>query len=604
MEANEQFLDEESSDASLLGDGNEGGLNDGLPSPGDVRRKCTDLGALVVFLIFVGAIHAWLWASTSRNVDINSLVAFRDGYGELCDKEITNSSTDQFLYFCMLPSGSLNTSFPLCVSICPSVNGTADERCGGGLAGYSTYVFRGQLCRPLYNADLGAQVREQIDTARARWVFRMLLTYRDEYISCAAMAIVLSYGWFYFLYLNAGCLINFGIFMAASVPISMGLFLAGFTNYIPLVKDCFPVAPPKAEAQFEAACLFIVGIAFGGILSAMRHAINRAVDCLEMSFICICQTRMIMHPLVVAVLYAVCTYNVFYGIVLWKAANPDMSYDSLSLDGAGIFWMMVFCWFWISQSIFTFSEMALVFITTTWCNKGGIISGEASLTGRDLCRAYWITLRYHLGTCVLGALLVGLFRPIHLTVGGMIRFSRMKNNPLGILLDLCCEDCLAFWDTSAALLNKSTYIDVVLSGRPFCAAAREVKQVMDKQVDAIKILNGATRILQTIALTFNAGLAGHWVAFSVGHMHWSNGREFGFVVLMGAFVAFVVSLPFVLLFDTVADTILYCVELREQHAQLLKAKSVKYQHSPCLPCLNRGLWTSPLDVVSNGFSMT
>eukprot|EP00416_Gambierdiscus_australes_P045442 CAMPEP_0171117512 /NCGR_PEP_ID=MMETSP0766_2-20121228/92635_1 /TAXON_ID=439317 /ORGANISM="Gambierdiscus australes, Strain CAWD 149" /LENGTH=261 /DNA_ID=CAMNT_0011580023 /DNA_START=1 /DNA_END=786 /DNA_ORIENTATION=+ len=227
--------------------------------------------------------------------------------------------------------------------------------------------------------------------------------------------------------------------------------------------------------------------------------------------------------------------------------------------------LLVFLFFWIQQANFTVSTFTITFIAQLWYFGGHAeAESEGQVKNRALAQAYWAACRYHFGSLLKAALAVGLTRPIRLVMGLIVGFTAMKANIVGAVVNMACCCCINCFERWLEHLNQDAIIEIALNGRPFCRAAEAHQAVIDKEVDTKRILHGASRVFQWAGLVLMGGLGATSTCMlrlceddfsSLDH------RQLAFTkltfLILGCLIAVTVCFPFMMLFDTIADTILY-----------------------------------------------
>jgi len=561
-------------------------IAEGLVLPYQANRKCTDVTWVVFYLIIAIACHVRIvWTSFVQIESWERLIGFRDFRGDLCDADGKTATDDRFLYFCMTEDHHLNVTAPICLTDCPTSNNTIVSGCTMELQGYSTYEYWEQVCRPVYESGLEVEILPWLWAARTRSLFRIVTVNHYLFETVLVLMIVLSYFSYWFLYINGRLLVKAGMALATIVPIIWGLWMGGILEKIPGVPDK-PRGVGYISDYIQAVFLCVVGMTFGGVLCSRRHLIDRVVDCLEMAFECICQSRLLLHPLIVVVFYAICGLSIALALALWTAS---VRRDELSLSQVSLFWGLVVVWAWTSQIVFTASELTLNLVVLTWCVKGGLKTGKATITNSELSRAYWIPFRYHFGTCVLGGLAIGIVRPFDLTIGKAFRFLRSKYNIFGGVIEYFGGGIMESYRKNIGLLKKQAFLEVAMKGRPFNEAAQRTQEVEEEQTEVMRILNGATWIIQFCCIVVNMGVAAWIATFALCNTDGKKAqtrKEQAAIVIVACIVALVVTLPFVLMFDTVSDALLFAHDVDEQFCRREKVNSM-LQPKPCTVCMGR-----------------
>lgn len=583
-------------------------------TPDTVERRCTDVLCLFGFLL-VSAAFGFVVSWSLQSGSLRRLQAFDDGTGRACGI-MPGVEKEMFLFFCRNASDGegLDVQHPVCVAVCPAHWNSTVEECEGDGAdeAYPTEGHMNMLCRPLRLHDLelpahaaqgegrmqemtslANQAEPWATAARNTVLAKIIIERWPMLVTSGFLAVMVSYSLIWVLERCAGPLVKFGLCFLSLVPAMAGAYCQGFYAWLGFklgVLDLLIFLLPPTEYQPYGYPLLSVGLLFTFMSCKMWRSVTIATDCIEMSCTCVLQTpTLILHPLIVVVTYvSINSFMIYVALLLLSCGRRrtliDVNVEFMFTPLEQVYvliWVIFF--FWVHQSIFMVSEFVVAYATALWCLHGGL-RGEGCVPKCTVARAYWSCLRYHLGTCMYGAFAIGLIRPVSLTLGGFVAFLQVRGNPVGHILRACCC-CSNPFENWIRPVNKIAYVDVVMSAAPFCEAARQSLDTVKKQDTTVRVLNGATWIIQVAAVAFNAGVG---AIVTIIRCETSNDDNAVTLVIAAAaaIVAVLVALPFAMIFDTVSDTILYCLELQRQRELQVKAKE---RHAYCAPCLVRGL---------------
>lgn len=141
---------------------------------------------------------------------------------------------------------------------------------------------------------------------------------------------------------------------------------------------------------------------------------------------------------------------------------------------------------------------------------------------------------------------------------------------VGQITTLCC---FCFIDCFQVLepYSRNIYMAVALNARPCFMSAYHAQEIVASRAATFRILDGATWLFQAAGLGAITSL-GHVQMFLVVHCTsiFKNPMSAyylpnpGFLILCGTVICAVVAFPFMVLFDTVSDTILFCKIVDDQ----------------------------------------
>lgn len=123
-----------------------------------------------------------------------------------------------------------------------------------------------------------------------------------------------------------------------------------------------------------------------------------------------------------------------------------------------------------------------------------------------LTKAFFRTIRYHMGTLAIGSLIITICRLIRLILEYIDEKLKKYDNPItrGIL---CCMKCF-FWclENFLRFINKNAYIMCAIHGKNFCTSAKDAFNLLMRNVLRVVTLDKVTdfvffmsKILLTIA---------------------------------------------------------------------------------------------------------
>ncbi|XP_028176607.1 CTL-like protein 2 isoform X1 [Ostrinia furnacalis] len=168
----------------------------------------------------------------------------------------------------------------------------------------------------------------------------------------------------------------------------------------------------------------------------------------------------------------------------------------------GFFWTMFFIsgvsdmmlastfstWYW------TFHKKDLPFFTLT----------------AGICR----TLRYHLGTVALGALIIAIVRIIRVILEYIDHKLKKFDNPFTRCV-LCCCKCF-FWclENFLKFINKNAYIMCAVHGKNFCKSARDAFSLLMRNIIRVVVLDKVTDFiffLSKLVISIGVGFAVYYL---------------------------------------------------------------------------------------------
>jgi hypothetical protein len=230
-------------------------------------------------------------------------------------------------------------------------------------------------------------------------------------------------------------------------------------------------------------------------------------------------------------------------------------------------WIMGFWIFmavWLLETIHSMSQYVLAWSAQLWYYTPTEPESETKvdLPRCCICRAYANALRYHIGTLAFGGFVIGLLRVPRLLFN-FLEFAAATS--VGEKLMKVCGCLFRLYNKFLQPYSKTAYMDVAITSSNFCTAAGRAQEVLWEEGGAVAALNGGQLIvfiaggglLTTIGFAFTWFSCAKWSMYTdeSSSTYVEDPRD---VALMGGFISFLISACFVVVFDTVGDTILYC----------------------------------------------
>jgi len=247
----------------------------------------------------------------------------------------------------------------------------------------------------------------------------------------------------------------------------------------------------------------------------------------------------------------------------------------------------VFMMIWILELCHALSLFVVAYTVELWYFEAH--EKGASMPCCGLCRAYCVGVEHHLGTLACGAFFISVLRLLRIVIGVFARAASDTENPLGVCLGYfcgCVVHCFTRW---LEYVNKNAYMDVAMNSIGFCAAAKHACEVLAREAVAEAALNTATPVLQISGLG-GISAAGALLTFALARCcpmfcdptseHYV--RDPASLTAAAAVLCFLVAWPFLHIFDTVADTILYCIATEALRKRQGHEEDDEDDHFECL----------------------
>jgi len=248
------------------------------------------------------------------------------------------------------------------------------------------------------------------------------------------------------------------------------------------------------------------------------------------------------------------------------------------------FWVLTFigaCWCFV-----------IVYATEMWYFKGAV--RKSRYFGLS---SFPVLARYHLGSMCLSGFLVNIVHPLRLIVGIVTATSR-RGSSRKANSQRCCSSLTEFYWERLDFLGQRAYMDIALNSANFFDAAHYSVEVSRSQLETVQAVHAACGVFQAVGLILvfilarglaNAMLSGkleiHGLGVFAGLNNIAGGSALEAASLLCALSASFVAHPFLMLFDTICDTILYCATVEQMRADS-KKRAMDEEGHPLTGMLN------------------
>ncbi|CAE7754318.1 unnamed protein product [Symbiodinium microadriaticum] len=532
--------------------------------PEKKQRRCTDVSWLLVFLLLLSVLLVFGFKSPS----FTALLKLADYGGNVCGT--AGKAHQRFAYICAVHAGELQTAFTVCRESCPSSN-HSKYRCSNNLTGVDaeavdyptdTSIFHiSNLCVP---RSVELANRLFVHHARAAEEARLYVALRRLWVPLLMAALVgigISYRLLFVLKKHAESLLKTGVAVIILIPWTWALFL-----YVMNGKD----------AEGFCWALVLIGVFLGCISSAHATTLELAAGCIESSCECVLDMPLLQLGPLVVLLTRACAISFMLFCLLVSPAGIFYNHQArvVSFDcgqehctGSLIFFI---CWtgmlLWVEAVITAAWEFAVSYLACTWYFDDPKLERKS---GTTLWKLSYTLLRYHLGSMVKAAVVIGFLRPFRFIFGTITQVARMEYNPLRGLIFFFLGCFVHLYEQHFDRFSADAYVELALTAEPVSNAAVLACKVGETQVTFSSTKTGTTFVMQLVwgAIVWWAGyftvyviVGGHcpglegygnpYSSYFVGNPHlWSNA---------GGVISLVAAFPYMMVFDAVSDTLLYC----------------------------------------------
>ncbi|KAH8032508.1 hypothetical protein HPB51_025961 [Rhipicephalus microplus] len=185
--------------------------------------------------------------------------------------------------------------------------------------------------------------------------------------------------------------------------------------------------------------------------------------------------------------------------------------------------------------------------------KSGINRCERRIRGTGWsaqCASLWRLMRYHLGSVLLGSLLVAIARVLKLACKFASR--RKPDKKTACCLCSCCSIA------ALRFLNRNAFIMLAARGYSLCRAASEAWQLLSRnalRVATVNCVGDFVLLLAKASVVAGTTLAGHRLTEAkAGYLLWGPWAP----LTAGALFSFLVAHCFLSVYEMTLDTLFLC----------------------------------------------
>jgi len=456
---------------------------------------------------------------------------------------------------------------------------------------YESTPFLGRYCLPK-DQHMMAELMQALNKHHMTRILLDLSQLSSTWtpmIVAVIVGLILGYVYMFLLEHFAHLLVYSAVILIVVLGLGVGsyLFVSQFTGGI----DGIPNNGDSKWNAWAGLALFVLAAAFGCFACFAHESIEVAVGCVQSAAECIFDMpSLLLEPLISMtckiVLFIFLTYGFLLLASVGKVRTMTLEQFTERYEAvpnmpkvAGVFrtfqyhdnqqWHMlcyIFVSIWILSVVTALSQFVIAYSVQLWyftpCSSSGRKVGVHTC---PLWRGYFIGFFYHLGSLAFGAFLVTVLFVLRVVLGALARAADHEGNrALGCIFAclMCCVHC---YERFIEFLNKNAYMDIAINSTTFCTAAQNAMHVFTAQSLAIAFLNGACWVLQIAGYALITGTGTFVVWVMVRGLWWFNNVESSryihdpiVVSVVAGCICFLVAVCFMVVFDTVADTILYC----------------------------------------------
>jgi hypothetical protein len=475
---------------------------------------------------------------------------------------------------------------------------------------YASKPYLDRYCLP-EDAALMAQLMQALNQhgmTKLLMEFSQLQSAWIPLASSLVIATVLGYVYLFMIDKMATCFFWMSICLVVILSGVSGLYflISEFTGG----TDGIPNSGDSTFNLFAGFVLLIVAGGFSCFAVCSHDKIEVAIGCVQTAADCMFDMpTLLFEPLITVLVKAVLGVLLMAGFLLLASAGKVKTltleqfvttYESIpGSEVSGVFrtfqyhegqrWCMVFYIFvsiWIMSLVTALSQFVLAYSVQLWYFTP-ILHDHKDAPSFPLFRGYYIGLCYHMGSLAFGGLVVTMFSVVRLTLGTLAAASEHEGHPVLAIIAKCLFCCVECYQRFVEFLNKNAYMDIAINSTTFCTAAQNALQVIAREMEAIAFLNGATFVFKITGYALITA-SGTFIVWTMVRSMWcfNNVASSWYihdpivVCALAGVICFIIAMGFMIVFDMVADTVLYCFATEERRKQRhLLPKDAQYAPS-------------------------
>jgi len=560
---------------------------------GSGKRRCQDVGALVVFLAYwVGML--WIAALASREGDLARLTSGMDNDNRLCGEDRPGAQFKglPFVYYACLVYGRHRPT--VCVSECPTLSGhlvrwynESQIHCDslGHRIPATTYptIATARNCVPSA-ASLYALVASEIDDSAFMSVMAGVYKTLKWLLAASVGAMLLAACWMASVQMlgRAGLLASVTVSAAIVALLALAVALlvrahylgsAAFAQGVPALAGSLQVA---VNTDMSVGLAIIVGfLSIGvtvalwcGLLQRLMQAggiLQEAADAARS----LPALVLLLPPLLMLGLGLLFSYYIYVALLLASAGHTTRGLMHYEHRLQLYFVYHTVGLLWTAEALLHLGFCATSGIVVRWyfasvepsaLSASPMGRAGASVVGAALLR----TLRYSSGSLVLGALLVIPGRMFRFFLEHCLHQAQTdgdgKPEPLRCLTHWCLRCCLDGATRLLQYLSHNAYILLAVHDLSFCQGAKMAFELTMANIGQVALLTAGERLMLTlvklaVACTCTSGMA---LAIGlqsgmVGAMDNTNGA-----LLLGFVACYCVADAWLGVYDAAVEAIFLC----------------------------------------------
>lgn len=581
-------------------------VNDELANGPIEKRSCRDVLCCLLFIAFMAGMIA-VGAYGIKSGHPTLLARGYDFDGKMCG--ISSGYEEyNYLYFALpLPNHLTET---VCVKACP-IDSSATLQCRpntltatcasrrstppatGDVYIYQSIPFANRICVPAQaateasaasNAVLNANMFEEwISDIKTTWPV-IAIAVACSFVIGLVYMVLMRYcsgvlTWLAILAYIAGTAILGWRFFQHAKDLETTLSTANKDDQNNIQKTI------RTDKIIAYVCWGIAGASALTIL-CLYNRIKLAIAILKAAADYVKETKIVfLVPMVsVVILAAFFAYWAVTAVYLVSAGDPykmqNSAFGSFEYDRKLQYYMIyhLFGLLWLTAFIAASVQFIIASSVCIWYFSQGTGQGASGTVRKSVHRLF----RYHFGSIAFGSLILAIVQLIRIILAYMeaqAKKAGAKESKIAMYALKCLQCYLACFERFIKFLNKNAYIQIALTGKNFCLAAKDGFMLAMGNPLRYSVLYGIAGIFVLFGKVFIASLTALGAFLVVTRWKKYSEEIFSPVIptLLVLLFAYGVGNAFMTVYGMAAETILACFVLDEE---LNKKKNAPPRHCP------------------------
>jgi hypothetical protein len=478
---------------------------------------------------------------------------------------------------------------------------------------YDSKGVGGRLCMPQSRALL-----QEMDDQASFSVNGLMKTAGEVYsswpalVAAGGLAIIVGYLYLFLLQHLMAPIIYLTILLASTLPLVAGCacLYGAYQEQADAVLAKYGSSDLETQVaqipDFPSTGNFSLDVGIGGALCTLgllvalfacccRHSIQLVIGTLEAACECLRDNpTFLVQPLVSTVSKGIAFTVLGGGLCLLATCGKVEPYEVAEGVPTGLTrsftWtdeqqkyllFYTFMTFWILEIMNAFDQFVIAYASQLWYFRDYVsIAGirKKPMVCFPAIRGLIIGVVFHFGTMAVGAFLLAALKMIYICLSLIMRQVEAatgddegKPNCLVRAMLGCCACCVTLWDSIIRFMNSKVYIVTAIESESFCGAASKAFTIVASEIGAVGALEGAIWVLSIGGVLVITGLGSFLTWIVIHRVDQFSNPESEFVVTdpeavtaVAGVISFVIAMSFMVVFDMIAETMIFCWALDRQ----------------------------------------